>query len=249
MATIKDIIDGSTLEISKKKRSKTLIYIVTEVTGATSYAKEMNALGAAGVPGLTSKLGTMDCVSLSAKIEGPSEVHITIRYETGDGAPQADPENPELPTYEVGTQLQQYSTRFMPDGITPITVTYNEAQYKASVTVDASIYTLRVTRVESGILPGVIAKTLLGKVNSVPWQGGTVGTWRCVVADGSSPDAGLTWNMVYEFLYLDIGHQPNAVAGEAIDQATGELKSDAVDGNGSTLLEWYGSFNFNLLGL
>lgn len=248
MAVKIDIVDGSGLEVTQKKWTKTRIATVTGLTPGTSYAMENQARTASGIPQIGAALGPMKVVSHSVELTGPTSAKVVIRYETGYGAPQADPENPNLPVYEVGTQLQQYNTTFLPDGVTPIKVKYGDVEYASSVTVDSSAYTLRVSRVEPGILPGDVAKALLNKVNSVAWQGGAPGTWRCVNVQGVSADGGLTWEMMYEFLYLEAKHQPIAVA---IDPSTGEMFPDAnlTDENGSKELAWYETFNFSLLGI
>lgn len=248
MAVTTDIVDGSALVITNKKWSKTLIAMVEEVTGTGTYAKELNARGASGIPAIGSVMGTMKCVSHSIKMLSPDSAKVTIQFESGDGAGQADPQNPDLPTYEVGTQLQQINTRFMADGTTPILVEYNDVDYPSSVTVDDATDTLRVSRVETGIAPGQVSRGIKNKVNATTWQGDEPGTWRCVDVQGTSSDGGITWAMVYEFQYLKTKHQPIAVA---IDPATGEMYPDAdlATSKGAKTITWYESFNFNLLNL
>lgn len=251
MAVKANIIEGSSLEQSKGKISKTLVYLVTGVSGSTTFDKEAAGLAATPAMGATGPAGT-SVVSKSAKIEGPAEVRVTVRYETGNGADLADPEDPTLPIYEVGTQLQQETTKWLP-ATSPtadrekILIDYKGEQKAGSMVIDQSLYTVRITRVEVGVDPGLIAKTVVNKINSHTWLNGEPDSWRCINIQGQSSDGGTTWTMVYEFLYIETGHQPIAVL---IDKETGEMYDDATykPEKGAKKIEYYKKFDFRTLG-
>jgi len=259
-----DIIGESELVDTGAKKEKTVTYRVTGLSG-TAGAREQEALNAC--PAYNAAHPSISYLYVRerrARADGPTMAVVTIKYETptpgGGGGSSNDP---TLPAYSAGGSLRQDKTAFDINGDS-ITVTFNGVERVAEVAVDVGEADLRITRQESGIVPGDIIDAYLNKVNSTAWNGDP-GTWYCSQISGDSRDGGVTWDMTYSFIRPSpaVAGLPATYALAVFQDDNGEVPPGVTlpeplpdfdddyqfTATGTTAVPIRGLADFNLLGL
>jgi hypothetical protein len=251
MGVLIDLVDGSALTWRKDGAEKIRVAHVNSVSG-TDAEREYDALTTNGIPehgdalGASGLLARLKVVELAARCVDADKVSVTIRYATEEpaGANPAGGED-EAVAYRVATSSVEVTTEVNRQG-TQITVTHNSVTQGAQVAVTNAESVLEVSRTETNITPGEITQAYANHVNSVPWQGGLAGEWKCVEVDGTSNDGGETWKMTYRFQKRAGGWSPRAVF---VDPETGQPPAALVADVGIVTVDWYPTANFAGLGL
>jgi len=263
MAVVDNIIDGSDLIETQDSIEKTMIAIVTGVTGGNDAEREYDALQAVGLPamgdalGATAPLTNVRVVERSAApaATGSNEkFRVTLQYSSRMFA-SADPNDATIPRYNSSTVLQLEETNQDKDG-NVIEVSHNYGGDIGTKTTGAfvSVYkpatTEVMTRIEEGIEPLDLRTAYAGKTNSVAWLGYAAGTWLCTRIDcvwlGTNASSELIWDCTYEFAYRADGWKPKAVF---IDDQMGQPPQSLVVDTGIVTVDAYETADFNELQL
>lgn len=263
MAVVDNIIDGSDLVETQDAIEKTMICIVTGVSGGNDAEREYDAISAVGVPAIGAALGSTAPLTNVRVVErraspassGSNEIYrVTVQYSSRMFA-SADPSDATLPRYNSTTVLQLEETNQDING-SAITVSHNYGGDIGTKTTGAfvSVYkpaiTEVMTRIEEGIEPLELSKAYAGKTNSETWLLGAVGTWLCTRIDatylGRNVSDELVWDVNYEFSYRADGWKPKAVF---IDDQTGQPVNGIVEDVGIVEVDSYGTADFNELQL
>lgn len=261
MAVVDNIIDGSDLIETQDAIEKTMIAIVTGVTGGNDAEREYDALQAVGLPSIGDPLGStapltnvrvVERSAAPASAGSNEKFRVTIQYSSRMFA-SADPNDATIPRYNSSTVLQLEETNQDKDG-NLIEVSHNYGGDIGTKTTGAfvSVYkpatTEVMTRIEEGIEPLDLRAAYAGKTNSVVWLGRAVGTWLCTRIDstylGKNASGQLIWEIAYEFSYRPDGWKPKAVF---IDDQTGQPPESLVVDSGIVTVDAYNTADFNEL--
>ena len=198
--------------------------------------------------------------SIDPAHESPSVVRCSLSYEPGPQAEGLTPPGAGGPPYtvEIGAALQQVQTERDRDANLMVVTYTNEGgdQYSRALVfpVMTPQVTMTVRRTEAAS-PGNKAAQYVGKLNAAGWSfepNSVEGVWMCTGISGSSPDAGKTWNVSYDFQQAP-WTETWAVTGIYTDPVTGEMPADvdaAVNKNKAVKdFNIYDIANFNDLGL
>lgn len=203
-----DTIDEGDLQATRDRTAIVVTYKLKGVTGSNATAIKVNAANDSNLPLLNAAHPTYSALRVTEKrvslVDNMAVVAVT--YSTATTAPGGDPEAPTTPVYRMSARVSQEQTNCDKGGI-PIALGPN-LDTPASVTVLKPVITMRVSRVEEGINPGVVAQTYVGKVNLTTWQSKPKGWWLCTGIEANSDDSGDTWRMDYDFELAQQGKRP-----------------------------------------
>lgn len=258
MATVKlDITQGASFERAADGLRCVRVAVVTGLSGGAQdrlYA----ASTASGLPALGSahpSVPAMRLTSIEAQPQGDSAALVRLVYRTPESIPGADPADPTLPRYEVGSSV--VTTRTLTDAAgDPLEVSYDGAErledeprtQRVNADVMRPQTTLRVVRVESSS-PAAAARDKVGKVNGSTWQSGAAKTWLCTGIHGKSVDAGETWLVTYDFQFNPATWRRTV---GFTSPRTGRVPSDASESGpelGIKTFDLYETADFSALGL
>lgn len=194
-----DTIEEGELSMTRDKIALPVMYKIVGVSGTTATEIKVNAANDSNVPAFNAVHPSYSMLRVTEKNVSLHEKvsHVRVTYSTATTAPGGDPQSPTVPVYHISSRTVQETTNLNKTGA-PILLG-PDGLNAANVSVLRPTTTIRVSRVEVGINPGVVSRTYIGKVNSATWQGYANGYWLCVGIEGNSDDSGLTWKMDYDF--------------------------------------------------
>ena len=99
---------------------------------------------------------------------------------------------------------------------------------------------------KENISPAAKARSYVGRLNSVVFKSGAIGTWMCKSILGRSNDGGANYIVTYEFEYRPAGWKETVFY---IDKFTGRPPSNLISGIGVKDVQVYDSVSFAGLGL
>ena len=251
-----DIADGVSMTETFEADSATEVYDVSGILTTGQQALN-DALNDPGIPakGDAHSVKTWLIVrQKQAKQLKPGVVRVVVSYNVPDSTSSVpNPPQTGTGTIELGATVQQVKTSYDVTG-TQMTLshTYNPGTSQAqTVTVGAEAdifipqHVLREVRLENAS-PHSIAKTYVGKINSLGIWGYFAKELLCTRITGTSNDGGTSYTVTYEFQY-------NADTWDALlvykDKKTGVPPTGLVNGTGKKTFVVYPSVDFSGLNL
>lgn len=264
MATVQDLIEGSSLELSKGYKH-TRAFLVTDLTGNSS-AKLYNAVQATGIAQGDAHpvIANIYARAISVTPIGPTSARVSISYEPRDPA-TSPPDDGAAPNVEVGAVTNEVEVDKDIKG-NQIILTYTFTKYNTetklleeienkgqvgTVKVQRPVPVFKLSRRETQS-PHRKALEFVGKMNSDTFMGEPAKYWLCTRIVGRSDDGGESYNVDYEFQFNADTWDPQVVA---TDPDTGKppINYDGsqalVDGEGYKRVTVYESVAFSGLKL
>ncbi len=227
-----DLFDGNLARLTEAGWELDRIALITGVSGYDGYAKLVAATGVAGLPAIgdnhpyvtTAYLREMSLISMDTET-----VKLRLLYQ----------DRWSDVSIEVGSSLVQVETNKDKDGEV-LSVSYgSETDQSPMVSKMIATRTLIIRKREL-FAPEDLARTYVGKVNSLTWRGDGSRKWMCNAINGGSQDGGAHWDNIYEFQFRDDTWDVEVVW---FDSATGRPPDDAD----VTAVEIYETIDFNAL--
>lgn len=264
MATVVENIIADTLKWTKDGLQATRVFKVFDLTGEPS-----SLIGAALLADGIPKRGQahpgigalfVDEVEARPIAESYDAFEVTARYVTPNNSGNGTTPEEQKTKVSIGASLQSVTTNKDFNGVAPKLThefIYKDANGKevkrtqitdqtVEVEKQVPVYVLRFERKESAN-PFDKMLIYLGTLNSKPIWNLAERKWMCTRLDGTSPDGGATYDVVYEFQALPEGDWDIDVF--AVDNETGTVAVDAIEGKGRQRMPLYGAQDFSNLGL
>lgn len=256
-----DLVEGGALTETQDGYEVVRVVWVTELTGRADQ-RLYNAVRAAGVPRFGDphpSIPNLRVVQRSAAFDGGNDrvvVTLTYRVPQANESPPSDPSgNTQAGIVRVGSTVQGATTQRDVNG-EPITVRHvfpddheefpgRDITQGADVELSIPQLVLTESRRENGT-PADKARAFVGKVNQFACFGGAARTWLCTRIEGTTNDAGATYEVTYEFQY-------NEQTWDAVvvfrDPNTQRPVDAPEEGEGIKTVQVYRVANFAALGL
>jgi len=261
MATITDLIDEASIDVTTEGLRATRAFLVSGLTG-DAHAITFQAYFAEGIPvqgeAHPSVTGlVVETMSARPVSDSPGSARITVNYKPRNATRIAS-EGTAPPVISTGATVQEDETNFDANGNVIRLAYTSNPDANGNVKYNGTVATGKIRRAfpmpvikfarRESVNPFAKVLTYTQKVNATPFYGFDEKTWLLSNIESDSSDGGLTWNVTYELQYNPKGWRTAVVF---TDKETGEIPDnpEPSEGNGLLVVDAYETIDFAPLNL
>ena len=243
-----DINEGNTLRQTAKGFEATVVYVVKDLVSTAAAAMVLEAIDDSGTPGYGDEHDEISSIVVllitgTAEVSGVARLVYTYGPPTWTKVDEGDELDTQTVQVDISNTLTSINTqRDINDDELEVFNAAQDASQIATISVNRPQTALTFARIENQDV-FLKARTYVGKVNSVIWQGSAPKTLLCTSINGRQTDISTQrFEVTYTFIYQSEDYTRDVWW---VDPDSGRPQ----DGGGVTNFDVYETIDFNLLNL